>query len=49
VKDPQVMLELIAALKPGETERFRLRREQRILEIPVKIGKRPALRQTQRE
>ncbi|MBW7901560.1 MAG: trypsin-like peptidase domain-containing protein [Rhodocyclaceae bacterium] len=41
VRDPQGMLDLIAALKPGETVPFKLRRDKTILDAPVKIGKRP--------
>lgn len=44
VKDPQVMLDLIAALKPDERIPFRLRRDKTISEPLVKIGKRPAMR-----
>ena len=44
VKDPQVMLDLIAALKPDERSNFRLRRDKTIVELPVKIGKRPPIR-----
>ncbi len=44
VKDPQVMLDLIAALKPDEKAPFRLRRDQNIIEVQVRIGKRPAIR-----
>ena len=44
VKDPQVMLDLIAALKPEERAAFRLRRDKTIIEVQVKIGKRPAMR-----
>ncbi|KAF4516463.1 hypothetical protein B566_EDAN003210 [Ephemera danica] len=44
VKDPQVMLDLIAGLKPGEQVAFKLRRERNVVELPVRIGKRPALR-----
>ncbi|UCV15875.1 Do family serine endopeptidase [Quatrionicoccus australiensis] len=47
VKDPQVMLDLIAALKPDERTPFRLRRDKNILEVQVKIGKRPAMRASQ--
>ncbi|MDD2740942.1 MAG: Do family serine endopeptidase [Rhodocyclaceae bacterium] len=47
VKDPQVMLDLIAALKPDERANFRLRRDQNIVEVQVKIGKRPALQREQ--
>lgn len=41
VRDPQTMLDLIAALPPGETAAFRLRREKALVEARVKIGKRP--------
>ncbi|HLO63729.1 MAG TPA: trypsin-like peptidase domain-containing protein, partial [Azonexus sp.] len=44
VKDPQVMLDLIAALAPNEQATFRLRRDKGIVEVQVKIGKRPAIR-----
>ncbi len=44
VKDPQVMLDLIAALKPEEKAAFRLRRDKTIVEVQVKIGKRPAMK-----
>ncbi|PKO86111.1 MAG: 2-alkenal reductase [Betaproteobacteria bacterium HGW-Betaproteobacteria-12] len=44
VRDPQVMLDLIAALKPDERIGFRLRRDRSIVEVEVKIGKRPAIR-----
>jgi len=44
VKDPQVMLDLIAALKPEQQAAFRLRRDRSIVELAVKIGKRPAIR-----
>ncbi|EKE16936.1 MAG: hypothetical protein ACD_10C00708G0001 [uncultured bacterium] len=44
VKDPQIMLDLIAALKPEELAGFRLRRDKKIVELQVKIGKRPAMR-----
>ena len=44
VKDPQIMLDLIAALKPEERATFRLRRDQNIIETQVKIGKRPPLK-----
>jgi Do/DeqQ family serine protease len=41
VKDAQVMLELIAALKPGKTARFDLKHDGRDASIEVTIGKRP--------
>jgi len=44
VTDPQVMLDLIAELKPEEKAAFRLRRDRSILELQVRIGKRPPLR-----
>ncbi|WP_153132627.1 Do family serine endopeptidase [Dechloromonas hortensis] len=44
VKDPQVMLDLIAALKPDANAGFRLRRDKTIVELQVKIGKRPTMR-----
>lgn len=44
VKDPQVMLDLIAALTPEERAAFRLRRDKGIIEVQVRIGKRPAMR-----
>ena len=47
VTDPQVMLDLIAALKPEERSPFRLRRDKNIVELQVKVGKRPALRAEQ--
>ena len=44
VRDPQVMLDLIAALKPDDRIPFRLRRDRNIIELDVKIGKRPNVR-----
>jgi len=44
VTDPQVMLDLIADLKPEDRAGFRLRRDRSILELQVRIGKRPPLR-----
>ncbi len=41
VKDAQVMLELIAALEPGKTVRFDLRRDGHDAGVDVTIGKRP--------
>jgi hypothetical protein len=35
------MLELIAALEPGKTSRFELKREGRVVGVDVIIGKRP--------
>ncbi len=42
VRDPHVMLDLIAALKPGESAALKLRRDKTVIETQVKIGKRPA-------
>ncbi|NJD34159.1 MAG: Do family serine endopeptidase [Betaproteobacteria bacterium] len=41
VKDAQAMLELIAALEPGKTARFELKREGRAVGVDIIIGKRP--------
>ncbi len=41
VKDAQVMLELIAALQPGSSSRFSLKREGRDVAVDIIIGKRP--------
>ncbi|MFN3883447.1 MAG: Do family serine endopeptidase [Rhodocyclaceae bacterium] len=41
VKDAQAMLELIAALPPGEKAKFGLLREGRPIDIEITIGKRP--------
>jgi len=41
VKDPQVMLDLIASQKPGDAVSFKLRREKALVDAKVKIGKRP--------
>ncbi len=41
VKDAQVMLELIAALQPGSSSRFSLKREGRDVSLDITIGKRP--------
>ncbi|MBI5901376.1 MAG: Do family serine endopeptidase [Rhodocyclales bacterium] len=41
VKDAQVMLELIAALQPGSSSRFALKREGRDVTLDITIGKRP--------
>ncbi|HEX5803552.1 MAG TPA: trypsin-like peptidase domain-containing protein [Azospira sp.] len=49
VRDPQGMLDLIAALKPGDAVPFKLRRDKLILDAQVKIGKRPVTRRSQRE
>ncbi|MEI7430086.1 MAG: trypsin-like peptidase domain-containing protein [Betaproteobacteria bacterium] len=44
VKDPQVMLDLIASQKPGEMVLFKLRRQKTLFDTELRIGKRPALR-----
>jgi serine protease DegQ len=44
VSDPQVMLELIARQKPGETVPFKLRRQKALVDATIRIGKRPPLR-----
>ncbi|MCX7150467.1 MAG: Do family serine endopeptidase [Rhodocyclales bacterium] len=41
VKDAQVMLELIAALQPGKTAHFDLKRDGRVMGVEVAVGKRP--------
>jgi serine protease DegQ len=41
VKDPQIMLDLIASQKPGNAVSFKLRREKTLVDAQVKIGKRP--------
>ena len=38
------MLDLIAALAPDSRAAFRLRRDKTIVELQVRIGKRPAMR-----
>ena len=41
IKDAQVMLEVIASQEPGKSTRFKLRRENKEIDLPVVIGKRP--------
>ena len=43
VRDPQAMLNLIAALEPGKIVAFTFRRQTRPLNLPIRVGKRPAL------
>jgi serine protease DegQ len=43
VKDPNSMLNLVAALVPGKTAAVHLRRNQKELDVEVEVGKRPAL------
>ncbi len=45
VKDPQAMLDLIAGQKPGEEVLFSFRRQKSVIDIAIRIGKRPVLRQ----
>ncbi|MDR3324233.1 MAG: Do family serine endopeptidase [Zoogloeaceae bacterium] len=44
VHNPQDMLDIIAALPPGDPADFRLRRAKGVTEVKVKIGQRPAQR-----
>ncbi len=44
VKNPQVMLDLIASQKPGEMIPFKLRRQKTLFDTTIRIGKRPPLR-----
>lgn len=41
VKDAENLLELIAALQPGQTSRFSVRRDGREVEVQTLVGKRP--------
>jgi Do/DeqQ family serine protease len=41
VRDAQAMLAQIAALAPGKSARFALRREGQDIDLPISIGKRP--------
>ncbi len=45
VRDPSSMLNLVAALKPGNSATIKLRREQKEIDIQVEVGRRPDLRQ----
>ncbi|MBI2308686.1 MAG: trypsin-like peptidase domain-containing protein [Rhodocyclales bacterium] len=49
VRDPQGMLDLIAALKPGEAVPFKLRRDKGVVDAQVRIGKRPVSARSPRE
>jgi Do/DeqQ family serine protease len=49
IRDPQEMLDVIAALKPGEETAFRLRRARNVIETTVKIGRRPPLAGSRRQ
>jgi Do/DeqQ family serine protease len=41
VKDPNAMLNIVAALVPGRTAAVRLRRDEKNLDLHVEVGKRP--------
>ena len=41
VSDPQVMLNLVAALQPGSSAGMQLRRQAQTLEVQVTVGRRP--------
>ena len=43
VRDPDSMRGLIVALAPGQQIRLKLKRDQRELELPVQVGKRPRM------
>jgi S1-C subfamily serine protease len=45
VKDPNSMLNLVAALVPGNTAAVRLRRNDKDVELKVDVGRRPSLPQ----
>jgi serine protease DegQ len=45
VKDPNSMLNLVAALVPGKPAAVRLRRDAKDVDLQVEVGKRPALPQ----
>ena len=48
VRDPQIMLDLIARLQPGDATAFKLHRDKSIIETQVKVGKRPAIKKGER-
>ncbi|HEX9192468.1 MAG TPA: Do family serine endopeptidase [Burkholderiales bacterium] len=48
VKDPNSMLNLVAALVPGKPASMRLKRESKDVEVQVAVGKRPTLQQRRR-
>jgi len=48
VNDPNAMLNLVAALVPGKPASFRLRRDNKDIEIKIGVGKRPAQQQPRR-
>ena len=41
------MLDLIAALKPDQRAPFQIRRDKNVVELQVKVGKRPTMRAEQ--
>ena len=43
------MLNLIAALKPGDTVAFTFRRKKRPVQLPIHIGKRPPVQEMEKE
>lgn len=43
ISDPKDMLDKVAALKPGESAQFRLRRQAMVREVSVQVGKRPKM------
>ncbi len=45
VKSTTSMLDVIAQLQPGTTATFRFLRDGRMIELPIRVGKRPAVRQ----
>jgi len=47
VDDPDVMLDLIAALKPGEDVAFGIQRDAKRIDIALKVGKRPPLNRSE--
>jgi serine protease DegQ len=47
VKDPQVMLDMIANLKPGDQVPFHVRRGGEEVDLAVKVGKRPPLKRNE--
>jgi Do/DeqQ family serine protease len=49
VRDPQGMLDLIAGLPPGESTKFKLRRQAKEIELDVNIGKRPPMQRNGRD
>jgi serine protease DegQ len=41
VPDPQTMIDVVAALKPGQTASIHLRREEKEMDVRLEIGRRP--------